>query len=117
MYVITDSNGVFQLSGLKPGKYTIEETRAPEGYNKIAGTKEIEITWDKDNDFGLTQESIDAGFQMNEKGVVYEITIENNQGTELPSTGGIGTTIFYILGGLLVVGAAVVLVARRKADN
>ena len=43
--------------------------------------------------------------------------IENTPGTELPSTGGIGTTIFYILGGLLVVGAAVILVARRKAQD
>jgi LPXTG-motif cell wall-anchored protein len=43
--------------------------------------------------------------------------IKNVQGVELPSTGGIGTTIFYVLGGLLVVGAAVILVARRKADN
>ena len=43
--------------------------------------------------------------------------IINQQGTELPSTGGIGTAIFYILGGLLVVGAAVILVARRKASN
>ena len=43
--------------------------------------------------------------------------IKNVQGVELPSTGGIGTTIFYVVGGLLVVGAAVILVARRKADN
>ena len=43
--------------------------------------------------------------------------VVNNAGTTLPSTGGIGTTIFYILGGLLVVGAAVILVARRKASN
>ena len=43
--------------------------------------------------------------------------IQNQSGTVLPSTGGIGTTIFYILGGLLVVGAAVILVARRKAQD
>ena len=46
-----------------------------------------------------------------------EITVENKAGAELPSTGGIGTTIFYIIGGLLVVGAAVVLIARRKARD
>jgi LPXTG-motif cell wall-anchored protein len=43
--------------------------------------------------------------------------LTNIQGTQLPSTGGIGTTIFYILGGLLVIGAAVILVARRKAQD
>lgn len=41
----------------------------------------------------------------------------NTRGTELPSTGGIGTTIFYIVGGILLVGAAVILVARRKAQD
>ena len=41
----------------------------------------------------------------------------NKTGVVLPSTGGIGTTIFYVLGGLLVVGAAVILVARKKASN
>ena len=43
--------------------------------------------------------------------------VENLKGTELPSTGGIGTTIFYVLGGLLVIGAAIILVARRKAPD
>ena len=40
--------------------------------------------------------------------------IENKEGTALPSTGGIGTTIFYVLGAILVVGAGVVLVTRRR---
>ena len=45
-----------------------------------------------------------------------EISVENNSGTELPSTGGIGTTIFYVVGALLVIGAGVVLVTRRRMD-
>ena len=45
------------------------------------------------------------------------ITIKNHTGTELPSTGGIGTTIFYVVGGLLVIGAAVILIARRKVSE
>lgn len=49
--------------------------------------------------------------------VIKGTDLVNTQGVELPSTGGIGTTIFYVLGGLLFVGAAVILVARRKADN
>ncbi len=48
---------------------------------------------------------------------VTAIAVLNLEGTLLPSTGGIGTTIFYVLGGLLVVGAAVILVARRKAHE
>ena len=45
------------------------------------------------------------------------LKVVNSKGTELPHTGGIGTTIFYILGGLLVVGAAVILVARRRVHE
>jgi LPXTG-motif cell wall-anchored protein len=46
-----------------------------------------------------------------------EVTVVNKAGTELPSTGGIGTTIFYVVGGLLVIGAAVILIARRKVSE
>ncbi|MDR9831012.1 LPXTG cell wall anchor domain-containing protein, partial [Vibrio sp. FNV 38] len=46
-----------------------------------------------------------------------DATVKNQAGAELPSTGGIGTTIFYVIGGLLIIGAAVVLVARRKAQE
>ena len=86
--------------GLTNGTYTLVETTVPQGYNKAA-------------DVSLTIASGD--YSLNNLKQVAEI--ENNKGTELPSTGGIGTTIFYILGGLLVVGAAVVLVARRKAHD
>jgi len=47
----------------------------------------------------------------------YEVKVENHQGTELPSTGGIGTTIFYVVGALLVLGAGVVLITRRRMDG
>ncbi len=45
------------------------------------------------------------------------VTVQNNSGTELPSTGGIGPTIFYIAGAVLVLGTAAVIIARRKADQ
>ena len=47
----------------------------------------------------------------------YEIDVLNQSGTELPSTGGIGTTIFYIVGGILVIGAGVILVARKRSSS
>ena len=86
--------------GLPNGTYTLVETTVPAGYNKAA-------------DVSLTIASGD--YSLDNLQQVAEI--ENNKGAELPSTGGIGTTIFYILGGLLVVGAAVILVARRKAQD
>ena len=47
----------------------------------------------------------------------YIVRVENKAGTELPSTGGIGTTIFYVLGSVLVIGAAVLLVTKKRMEN
>ena len=74
--------------------YYVRETVAPTGYNKL------------DEDVAVV---------MNDANQIQPIV--NNAGTVLPSTGGIGTTIFYVLGGLMIIGAAVILVARRKAET
>lgn len=95
--ILVDSANGVNVRGLAPGTYYLEETTVPDGYNKLAAREAVTITT------GAT--------------AAVEITVVNNAGTELPSTGGIGTTIFYILGGLLVIGAAVILVARRKAED
>ncbi len=85
------------VRGLAPGTYYLEEVVVPDGYNKLAAREAVTITT------GAT--------------AAVEVTVMNNAGTELPSTGGIGTTIFYVVGGILLIGAAIVLVARRKASN
>ena len=88
------------FTGLADGEYTLIEKTVPTGYNGAAdSTFEVsEHTYTEDN---LEQKA----------------TVVNNQGTELPSTGGIGTTIFYVVGGVLLLGAAIILVARRKAND
>ncbi len=86
--------------GLADGTYTLAETTVPEGFNKASDTT-ITIAAHDHTETNLDQVA----------------TVENRQGAELPSTGGIGTTIFYVIGGLLVLGAAIVLVARRKAES
>lgn len=91
-----DGTGV-NIRGLAPGTYWLEETVVPEGYNKLAARVSVEVK------SGATSPA--------------EVTVVNQAGTELPSTGGMGTTIFYVIGGLLIIGAAVVLVARRKAHD
>ena len=94
--MVNSANGV-NVRGLAPGTYYLEETTVPDGYNKLAAREAVTITT------GAT--------------AAVEITVVNNAGTELPSTGGIGTTIFYVVGGILLLGAAIVLVARRKAND
>ena len=86
--------------GLPDGVYTLVETTVPEGFNKASDTT-VTI---KDQDYAA-------------KNLDQTANVENRQGTELPSTGGIGTTIFYVIGGVLILGAAIILVARRKAES
>ena len=85
------------VRGLAPGTYYLEEVVVPNGYNKLATRTAVTVT------SGQT--------------AAVEITVVNNKGTVLPSTGGIGTTIFYIVGAVLVIGAGVVLVARRRTSK
>jgi fimbrial isopeptide formation D2 family protein/LPXTG-motif cell wall-anchored protein len=105
-----NDDGTLEFKGLGAGVYTIKEINAPQGYNKAA---DITVTIAFDNS---TKQFTATGYSKDSDGF-FSVQVVNNAGTELPSTGGIGTTIFYVLGGLLVIGAAVVLVARRKAHD
>ena len=106
---VTDENGYISWTGLKQGTYYIEETAAPAGY-KLDSTKRA-ITLSKTAATGDDPTTTPVETYFN------RADIPNTKGTTLPETGGIGTTIFYILGGLLVIGAAVILVARKKAQD
>lgn len=75
--------------------YTLEEITPPSGYNKL----NAEVTVEVDAENGT------------------RIDVENKSGEELPSTGGIGTTLFYVIGGIMLAGAVIILVARRRAGQ
>ena len=108
------ADGVVRFVGLGAGEYTITESKTPAGYNTIDPFT-VTISFTADPAQGAVHWSKASGdASYNSETGVFEITVENNKGTELPETGGMGTTIFYILGSLLVVGAGVVLVARRR---
>ena len=93
--MVVGTTGKITVKGLKNGSYEFEETEAPAGYNKLTSRTNV-----------ATINNASAS-----------VTAINNSGTELPSTGGIGTTIFYIVGAVLVLGAAAVILARRKAEQ
>lgn len=99
--------GIATIKGLGNGIYWLEETKAPDGYNKLNGRVKVEI-----KDENLTAISAEDGSKWNDGGV----RVINKTGNELPSTGGIGTTIFYVVGGVLVVGAGVLLVTRKRMN-
>ena len=101
--ITTDATGKFTIKGLDADTYYLTETAAPAGYNKLAGPVTIAIGED-----GVVNATDD-----NPNGVT-EVKVLNQSGTELPSTGGMGTTVFYVVGGILVVGAVVLLVARKR---
>ncbi len=102
-------------AGLKDGEtYTLKETEAPSGYNEA---EDITFTVNFDEPTASTDAvwSTNNGVvTLNEEGNAFEITVINLTGGLLPSTGGIGTTIFYIVGALLIIGAAIYLISKKR---
>ena len=98
----TDENGKIEINGLDSDTYYLREVKAPDGYNKLAADIEVVIT-------GATKGEND---QLTYTTVVTKVN--NQSGAELPSTGGIGTTVFYVVGGLMVLAAIVLLVTKKK---
>ncbi len=109
--IATASNGKITFSGLAAGTYTLTETDTLSGYNKLDAPIVVTIT--PNNDPATATVAVTSG-EGTVSGNV--ITVINQSGTVLPSTGGIGTTIFYIIGAILVIGAGVVLVTRRRMN-
>ena len=100
---VSPASGNIAVDGLKDGTYQLTETKAPAGYNLLADPIVVVIASDGKVTVG--------GQEAN------QIKVENMSGNELPSTGGIGTTIFYTMGGLLAVGAAVLLVTKKRVHD
>lgn len=99
-YKSDETGAVTAFTGLAGGTYTLVEKTVPAGYNKAA---------DQTFTVATTGETTYA-----EANLEQTASVANNAGAELPSTGGIGTTIFYVFGAILVIGAGVVLVSRRR---
>ncbi len=102
--ITTDATGTFVIEGLDSGTYYLHETAAPDGYNQLTTPVEVKIVGATRGDNGtLTYSTV-------------ETKVENKTGAELPSTGGMGTTLFYVVGGVMVLAAAVLLVTRKRMN-
>ncbi len=116
----TSESGAAEFDGLKAGTYQLLETKAPDGYNLLTAAVPVVLTATPatGSDYALAATvGGKAATISNTDGNDVTAGIANSAGTELPSTGGIGTTIFYIAGAVLVIGALVLLIARKKANK
>ena len=127
----TPEDGVIVVKGVKSGDYKITEVEAPAGYNQLTAPVTIEaektgatstyktVYLDKDGnvvgkdaDTKVTKVVVDI-----ETIAATAVVVVNKAGTELPSTGGMGTTVFYVLGSVLVLGAVVLLVTKKRMSD
>ena len=99
--VTTDNKGEAFFEGLADGTYYLVETKAPAGYNPLTAPVPVTVAGSSTD---ITKLSVTA-------------KVENQAGTLLPSTGGVGTTVFYVLGAVLVLGAVVLLVTKKRMSR
>ena len=125
----SNASGEFKIIGLDDGDYTLEETKPLQDYNPIADTTLIinagtvnNQAWDGNAKSALTsfEYTIGTGGQAQtgdvNKGIASG-TIENKKGSSLPSTGGIGTTLFYVCGGAMVAVSGIFLITKKRMDK
>ncbi len=130
--ITTITAGQAKIEGLAAGTYYLKEIEAPAGYNKLVKPVKIEIIANlnktsslpqfKDSAFNEDGSRIDPTIKVNGKDVTKEgnefiLTVINKTGTELPSTGGVGTTMFYVAGGVLILAAVVVLMVKKRMNH
>ena len=130
MSAAVNDDGMVIFAGLGEGTYTVSETKVPAGFNKIDDFT-VTIKWNDPTVENQTNPIWVGSVTMNGKteaislvdmgdddaageSEVFYLDVENFSGVELPSTGGIGTYIFYALGGLLVLSAGVLFVTRKR---
>lgn len=101
--VITPDNGRFTIQGLGAGTYYLTEIQKPAGYNKLSGP--VTVVIDENGKVRVGESEANP------------VKVENKTGTVLPSTGGAGTTMIYLVGAVLVLGSGVVLATKRRVKG
>ena len=110
--ITTGETGELVINGLADGTYYLTETKAPRGYNLLREPVKVTIGHNKNANGKLTETSFVAN--QTETDTSGLVKVENNAGAELPSTGGIGTTVFYVLGSAMALGAVILLVTKKR---
>ena len=124
----TDDNGILIIKGVAAGNYQVQEETAPTGYNKLTDPVPVEAVKLSTSETNYTTYLDKNGNVVNTETdvvVTYEnadiaasvLPVVNMSGTILPSTGGIGTTIFYVVGGILVIGAGILLITKKRMSK
>lgn len=134
----TDENGLIAIKGMEGGTYIVKETKAPTDYNlpsepfeiKLKATKIMSQEWNSTADKALgefsatianplpnTSDTATDNAKVSVDGYTATLTVKNTKGAELPETGGIGTKLFYVGGGALVLASAVILISKKRAKD
>jgi fimbrial isopeptide formation D2 family protein/LPXTG-motif cell wall-anchored protein len=116
-YTVTgtvDDSGMLTFTGMCEGVYTLTETQAPSGYQKISP---MDITVSFENGSFVVTNNAGATISYVEGDGSYHVVIEDKTAQQLPDTGGIGTTIFYVAGSALALGAIVLLITKKRMSN
>ena len=103
--LVSADDGMININGLQSGTYYLKETKAPDGYNLLKDSIKIVVTGDAENGKPI--------IKVNNT-VVEKVEVQNNKGSILPSTGGMGTTLIYVVGSILVLASGIVLFSKRK---
>ena len=127
--ITTPASGEIVVKGVKSGNYQITEFKAPDGYNKLTAPVTVKASKTGETTTQTTVYLDKDGNVVDESAKVTEVKVDidtiaatavvvvNKAGTELPSTGGMGTTVFYVLGAVLVLGAVVLLVTKKRMSD
>ena len=126
--VVSPADGLIVIKGVKSGTYNITEEEAPAGYNKLTApfnvtaqktgqtTTNTTTYLDENGNITTTQTNTKVEVNLNKIAAVVQVVV-NKTGTMLPSTGGMGTTLFYMLGGAVALAAVVLLVVKKRKNH
>lgn len=114
----------FEFKGLDDGKYILTETKTPEGYNtmdpitfEITATHDVESSNPTLTELSGNKVTGEIEFTVSKDDGSLTADVVNNKGSELPETGGMGTTVLYAAGTLMILAAAAFLVMKKKAES